>query len=414
LVHFRSKELANLRPYGRFWHSFFTNGSFIIDQDEQDTFTSHWFLDDLENTDVTKIDPQQAVYNALGGTLEPFHFKIDEILIHSAWRPNFAVATKYASEGGRVILAGDACHRMPPHGGYGMNSGVEEALDLGWKLAAMINGYGGEYLLPSYTHERRPTIIRNLQRCHRHFCEHPPYLQMAGEAGPTVNEDGEKGQGVRAKIKAHLDHSGSEVTNRGIELDARYNRSPVIVRDIDGSHEPEFDLFRFVPDTWPGQRAPHVWLQDGKTSTVDLVGKMGKALGLFVFTPFEFPKMDTTLELFKTQAEELGIPLDLISMHHEDHVRSIWHDRDLVLVRPDGHVAWRSSSKPSQAQLSASEVQEVLEVVVGKREAEGWREGPWPTETEMEKTFENMVHMTNAGGSMGSEKFLAGFQKEVN
>jgi len=107
LVHFRSKELAKLRPYGRFWHVIFPSGGFMIDQDEEDTFTCHLPIYDL-HTDVSKIDPREAAYECLGGTVGPFRFEIDEVLVHSAWRPNFCIAEKYKSDGGRVLLIGDS------------------------------------------------------------------------------------------------------------------------------------------------------------------------------------------------------------------------------------------------------------------------------------------------------------------
>lgn len=107
LTHFRSKELARLRPYGRFWHTFFTSGGWIVDQDEIDTFTSNLPIRDLD-TDITKIDPKETVYENLGSFHAPFKFEIDEVLVSSAWRPNYCIADRYTSEGGRIILAGDS------------------------------------------------------------------------------------------------------------------------------------------------------------------------------------------------------------------------------------------------------------------------------------------------------------------
>jgi FAD-dependent monooxygenase len=81
---------------------------FIVDQDEGDTFTAHMVLDSPDQ-DVSKIDPREWVYRIFGGAGEPYRFKIDEILVSSAWRPNFAIAEHYLSPGRRVVLAGDAC-----------------------------------------------------------------------------------------------------------------------------------------------------------------------------------------------------------------------------------------------------------------------------------------------------------------
>jgi hypothetical protein len=107
LVHFRSKALAKLRPFGRFWLVAFPNAGFMVDQDGEDTFTSHLPIRDM-NRDLTTIDPREAVYENLGGSRDPFKFEIDEVLVSSAWRPNFCIAEKYMSDGERVLLAGDS------------------------------------------------------------------------------------------------------------------------------------------------------------------------------------------------------------------------------------------------------------------------------------------------------------------
>jgi hypothetical protein len=120
LVHFRSQELHETRPFGPFWHMFPPAPAFIIDQDDAGTFTAHLDLDIIDQ-DTSKIDPREWVYRIFGGAGEPYRFKIDEILITSAWRPNFGLAEHYLSSGGRVLLGGYACHRNPPHGGYGMH-----------------------------------------------------------------------------------------------------------------------------------------------------------------------------------------------------------------------------------------------------------------------------------------------------
>jgi 2-polyprenyl-6-methoxyphenol hydroxylase-like FAD-dependent oxidoreductase len=108
LVHFRSRELAQNMPFGKFWHMFPPFGGFLIDQDEEGTFTVHMDLDSIDQ-DVSKIDPCEWVYKCFGGAGEPHRFKIDEILVSSSWRPNFSIAEHYLSTGGRIILAGDAC-----------------------------------------------------------------------------------------------------------------------------------------------------------------------------------------------------------------------------------------------------------------------------------------------------------------
>ena len=106
LVHFRSKELAESRPFGRFWHMFSPKHGYLIDQEEGDIFTAHMGLE--PGQDVTGIDPREWVYKVLGGVGGPYRFEIDEIQVTSTWRINFAIAEHYLSPGGRVVLGGDA------------------------------------------------------------------------------------------------------------------------------------------------------------------------------------------------------------------------------------------------------------------------------------------------------------------
>lgn len=175
LVHFKSRDLTRLQKQGQFWHIFFLGppgelGGAIIAQDEVDTWTTHRFLP--LDADVDTISSEDAVYEVLGGLYEKYPIKIDEILVRSVWRPNIAVARNYAGPHTRVFLAGDSAHQNIPTGGYGMNLGIGDAYDLGWKLAAVINGSAGKALLQSYEEERRPVALRNVERSGVHFDVH--------------------------------------------------------------------------------------------------------------------------------------------------------------------------------------------------------------------------------------------------
>jgi FAD-dependent monooxygenase len=149
LIHFKSRDLTRLQRQGQFWHIFFIGeGTFrgaIIAQDEKDTWTTHLHLP--LDTDPDTIDSYDAVYTILGGSGPKYEIKIDEILVRSTYRPSIAVARKYISPRSTIFLAGDAVHQNIPTGGYGMNMGLGDAFDLGWKLATVMKGYGGPALL---------------------------------------------------------------------------------------------------------------------------------------------------------------------------------------------------------------------------------------------------------------------------
>jgi FAD-dependent monooxygenase len=236
-----------------------------------------------------------------------------------------------------------------------MNLGVEEAVDIGFKLAAVVKGYGGPLLLQSYSLDRRPTILRALDRSAAIFQNIAPVGMWCAESKDAINVDTPEGFALRKKIDDHLSAFGPVCASRGIEMDTRY-RSPVIYQDTDGSVEPPWDLSRYTPSTLPGARAPHVFLKDGKTSIVDLYGKE--------FTLVEFTSAPATspsaIPIFTKIATELHIPLTPVHIQDEDHVRTIW-ERNVVLVRADGHVAWRGNAAPG----TEEEVRDVLQVVVG-------------------------------------------------
>ncbi|KAK9482716.1 2,4-dichlorophenol 6-monooxygenase [Lipomyces starkeyi] len=359
LAHFRSKDLAQRRPFGRFWHLFPPFGGFIVDQDEDETFTAHMQLDSID-MDVTKIDPYEWVYKCFGGAGEPYRFVIDEIIVSSAWRPNFAIADRYLSEGGRVILAGDACHRNPPHGGYGMNTGLEDALAVSWRLAALFKGYGGPHLLGSYEEEQRPIMISRLERCNRHVMEHIPRYQWYAENGPELlMAETEEGEKFRKQITDFLDESGSECTDRGIELDSRY-KSAVIFQDIDDTPEPPWNVKQYTPTTYPGARAPHVFLKDGKTSILDMFGKEWTLI-FFLSAP-----EGRNANGFEEAAATMNIPLTIVNLEGEDHAHRIW-GQNYVLVRSDGHVAWKGSELPDR-----NVAEKILKVITGQEIFEGY------------------------------------------
>ncbi|KAK7733711.1 hypothetical protein SLS53_008178 [Cytospora paraplurivora] len=365
LVHFRSQELAEKRPFGRFWHMFSPAHGYVIDQEEGDIFTAHMGVD--EDQDIKAIDPREWVYRVLGGVGEPYRFKIDEIQVTSTWRINFAIAERYVSTGGRVVLGGDACHRNPPHGGYGLNSGIEDALHIAWRLSALVKGYGGPYLLQSYDSEQRPIMLQRLERCFEHFKVPAPFQKAFVDHGSGMGADDEVGRSVRATIKAHLDAIGSEVLDYGIELDSRYKSSIIHLTAADGP-EPAWSKKSYTPSTFPGSRVPHVFLKNRKTSTLDTLGMQWT---LVAFTGSDSSEDShavwTQTKTFVAIAVEQGVPVHSVILIDEDRARGIWGS-DFVLVRADAHVAWRGARVPD----TKEGIRQVLRVVTGWEVCEGY------------------------------------------
>jgi FAD-dependent monooxygenase len=355
LIHFKSRDLDRLRSQGQFWHLFFTTGHVIIAQDEKDTWTLHTPIE--IGASVEDLDPRQAIFNALGGEKSPFVIDIDEILVTSVWRPMICIADKYSSKGGRVFLAGDSAHQNIPTGGYGMNTAVGDSFDIAWKISAVLGGYAGSTLLDSYEQERLPIGARNIERSGVHHMVHATYLQWCRESPGLITSNTAEGQELRKRLVDHVRQRDGENQDHGIEMGYRYNNSGVIVRADDDTDEPLWTERGYVASTWPGSRAPHVFLQDGETSIFDLFGT-GKDFTLVDFTPD-----GQFIEKFSPVLKVRGVPYKAVHLPTEPHVRSVW-ERDAVLVRPDDHVAWRSSPSKNVGDVDPDNV---LNTVLGVR-----------------------------------------------
>ncbi|HTM08872.1 MAG TPA: FAD-dependent monooxygenase [Verrucomicrobiae bacterium] len=276
---------------------------------------------------VESLDAAGKLRHALGESM-PF-----EIIAVRPWTGHCVVAERYRDR--RVFLAGDAAHLLWPAGGFGMNTGVGDAVDLGWKLAAVLNGWAGPKLLDSYEPERRPIGLRNVQEA----SEMRTGYDQALAVSPALDAHSEDGRALREKARAAILRTrAKEFQNDspGVELGYSYEGSPICVGD--GAPAPPFDQGSYAPTTRPGARAPHVPLADGR-STLDLFGRGFVLLALQSNAAEAAPL---------TQAAKIArVPLEVVELH-EPEIRRVY-ERPLVLVRPDGHVAWRGDKMASDA-----------------------------------------------------------------
>lgn len=282
--------------------------------------------------DVGSFDALAAIRRAVGADI---NCNIRSLL---PWNRRRVVARTYGS--GRVFLAGDAVHQFSPTGALGMNTGLQEAVDLGWKLAGTLQGWGGSSLLASYEAERRPiALVNNASSANM-------YLMLAGlPFGPEINEDTERGREIRERARAIIEaktHRDS-YENEGVTVGYRYDASPICVDD--GSPAPPLGSLRYTPTARPGARAPHAWLRDGR-STLDLFGNGFTLLRL----GYEAPSPESIMRA----ADDAGLPLSAVAIE-EPHVLELY-ERRLVLVRPDGHVAWRADTAPDNPRMLVDRV----------------------------------------------------------
>ncbi|KAL4786952.1 hypothetical protein BJX76DRAFT_320171 [Aspergillus varians] len=204
-------------------------------------------------------------------------------------------------------------------------------------------------------------MMRALRRSHRHLMEHVGLAELYARNWDELDSESEKGREVRAALADYIARSGPETLDRGIEMDLRYDHSPCIWPD--GSPSVPWGVKRYTPSTRPGSRAPHVFLRDGVTSTYDLFGREW-TLMQFIREDGDVAKANTLLEV----AKRFNFPVKHAVIRNEEHARKIW-ERDLVLVRPDTHVAWRGNEAPG-----LPEAEQILAVVSGRMERPGYTE----------------------------------------
>lgn len=254
-----------------------------------------------------------------------------EVLGHRPWTAGVAlVAERFAT--GRVLLAGDAVHLFTPTGGFGMNTGIDDAANLSWKLAAMIQGWGGRKLLDSYETERKPIALRNTMAA-RELAKSVGDVKVSTE----MEEESAAGDAARREAGGFLATFGEEFASIGVQLGARYDGSPIIVPD---GAPPADNFVQYRPTSTPGGRAPHVWLaQPGKAGN-SLFDRLGTGFTLLRLGD----KMPDTTAI-EVIAGTRGVPLKVVDV--TEPVARDLYKRDLVLVRPDQHIAWRGNSLPA-------------------------------------------------------------------
>lgn len=300
--------------HGRHYHVADAQSTFLIMQDS----TKHWTL----HATVQNAAAMRARFERTIGV--PIAY---EMLYAGEWKQNLLLADRYRR--GRVFLAGDSAHLMIPTGGLGMNTGVGDAIDLSWKLAAILQGWGGPALLDSYEVERRQIGDRNVGASR--------YASLGrrkwrAQYRPEIRDATPEGRAARAALASVADVE-QRTTNEmiGAELGYRYVGSPIIVDEPGG---PEQRFREYVPTTWPGTRLPHVWLADG-VSVHDRIADG--------YTLLQFADCDGVRLLPEAMAE-LGAPCATLRLS-SDTARQVY-GYDLLLVRPDLHVAWRGNRAP--------------------------------------------------------------------
>lgn len=329
MVHYRTDDKALMQRWGPVYH-LQNGGGTIIAQNDDDIYTLQaWLLPGMNPDEMTP----EGVLEGWIGT----HFDY-EILQANPWFAHFVVAERYREKS--TLLAGDAAHQFIPTGGYGMNSGIADAAGLSWALAAQVHGWGGEGLLDAYDAERRNTAWWHLRAAERHMGVRIKISELYAEAGDLL-EEGPAGDARRADLAQKIaDLGNAENESWGVEFGYRYDASNAIAHE---QGAPEIDPLTYHPSTWPGVRLPHVFLEDGAA----LYDKLGLFFTLVVLD-------DTDTSAMEEAAADLGVPLEILRLDRPD-LRNIY-ERNLILVRPDQHVAWRGDAAPDDCKALLAKV----------------------------------------------------------
>ncbi|HZU69576.1 MAG TPA: FAD-dependent monooxygenase [Ktedonobacteraceae bacterium] len=314
---FRAPGLAERQPHGPAVHYWVLNPACPGVLGRMDLEDVWWAIANGVPAEVGQSDPHALIRGLVGTEIEA------EVLGTDPWTARMLLADRYRN--GRAFLVGDAAHLNPPWGGHGFNTGIGDSVNIGWKLAAVIDGWGGDGLLASYEAERRPIAERTIREAVANMSVLAPEL-----GNPELDAPGLVGEQARHAaaqvIRATKDR---EFHSLGLVLGYQYDASPVIVDD--GTPVlPEGQAY--VPTARPGARLPHLWLPDGAS----LYDRLGNGFSLLRL------RDDADVAPFIASAAARRVPLTVVELRGQALERL--YEASLLLVRPDQHVAWRGVS----------------------------------------------------------------------
>ena len=324
-IYFKAPDFMKCHKFGSaniFFPLHKDYAGFLLNWDGGTTFTYHLMLKPGQLWN--KVNTKKSIEDVLGQTTDI------EILSVQPWTAHALVADKYHDK--RVIMSGDAVHLFTPTGGFGMNTGVSDAIDIAWKVQAMVEGWGGSKLIDSYFEERHSIGVRNTKEAADCFDQ----LKSVMQYGDILDEDSKRAEKLREELSINLKEQDKLIASSGTLLGYRYNNSSIVIPD--GTEETIDNPRKYIPTARPGHRAPHIWLEEG----VSIYDKFNQNFTLLVFT-------EDLIEAKKliSKAKSIGLPIHLLQINDKD-VLNLYVNK-YVIIRPDLMVAWRSDYIPDNS-----------------------------------------------------------------
>jgi 2-polyprenyl-6-methoxyphenol hydroxylase-like FAD-dependent oxidoreductase len=332
-LYVRCPDFYKLVPHAPAWMNVTFNPerrAFMAAVDGRGEFAFHTQLRPHEEAGtVTESDERRMFQAAVGAPIDL------EILSRGTWTAGHAlVADRF--QRGRVLLGGDAVHLFTPAGGLGYNTAVDDAVNIGWKLAAVLKGLARPALVETYEKERRPLAVRNTGFA-RTFADSLGLYSPASE----IEDDTPEGAEARRAAGAYFNvHARTEFNIPGVTFGGRYDGSPIIVAD--GTVAPADAANSYTPTACPGGRAPHLWLADGR-SLYDTFG--------FEWTLLRLRRDSPVAEDIAKAARSLSLDLTVVDLDRADARE--FYEADAALIRPDQIVAWRGTARCDALQVVA-------------------------------------------------------------
>jgi 2-polyprenyl-6-methoxyphenol hydroxylase-like FAD-dependent oxidoreductase len=330
-IYARCPAFYDVVPHAPAWMNVSFNRdrrAFMAAVDGKGEFAFHTQLRANEREEDVTEERAREMFQAAVGVDVPV-----EILSQGTWTAGHClVAEKFQQ--GRVFIGGDAAHLFTPTGGLGYNTAVEDAVNLGWKLSAVIGGYASASLLDTYEQERRPLAIRNTGYA-RGFADSLGLFSPA----EGIEDEGPHAEQLRKEAGDYLAaHGRMEFNIPGVTFGGRYDGSRAVISD--GTQPPADAANTYIPSACPGGRAPHLWLSD----SVSLYDRFG-----FEWTLLRLGGRAGNAEPLIAAARERSVPLSVVEI--DDPAARDLYGADLVLVRPDQIVAWRGEGSQDAASV---------------------------------------------------------------